>query len=216
MNKQKILKAVQSLIKRQMLKEGTGHDWYHIDRVRRVALYIAKKEKADLFVVELAALLHDVGDWKFHGGDDSIGPRIVEEILSKYTLSSDIKNHIIEIVKNMSWRGGKNPPLTTIEGRCVQDSDRLESLGALGIARVFAYGGKKGRPVHDPLLRPRTHFKTKSDYFNHKNTSINHFYEKLLLLKGRMNTKTGKQLALPRHNFLKEYLKQFYKEWRGV
>ncbi len=215
MNKKQVLKKVAAQVRYRLDKEGTGHDWYHIERVVKAARHIGIREKADLFIVELAALLHELGDWKFHDGDDTQTVKIPKEILMEHGIDRTTAHHVCEIIMYMSYRGGQNPPLKTIEGKVVQDADRLDSLGALGIARVFAYGGKKGRPLHDPHLKPKKSFKSKAEYFHHKNTSINHFYEKLLLLKDKMNTKTGKRLAAPRHQFLKTYLKQFYVEWQG-
>lgn len=216
MDQKRIITGITKEVKRRMAGEGTGHDWYHVERVVKTSRHIARKEGADAFIVELAALLHEVGDWKLHGGDDSAAGRIVREMLDEYRLPAETISAVIEIIETMSWRGGKNPPLRTLEGQIVQDADRLESLGALGIARCFAYGGKKGRPIYDPGIQLKKKFKTKEEYFNYPGTSINHFYEKLLLLKDRINTKTGKRLALPRHRYLEQFLKRFHEEWKGL
>lgn len=199
-----------------MSGEGTGHDWYHVERVLKSAQIIGRAEKADLFVVQLAALLHELGDWKFHDGDDTQTTKVPRQLMKKYHVDTAITEHVCDIIKHMSYRGGKNPPLKTIEGKVVQDADRLDSLGAMGIARCLATGGKRGRPIYDPNIKFKMHFKSKEEYFKYQSTSINHFYEKLLLLKDKMNTKTGRRLAEPRHQFLKTYLRQFHKEWKGV
>ncbi|MEK7203733.1 MAG: HD domain-containing protein [Patescibacteria group bacterium] len=216
MNKIKILKEVEKKVRQKMDGEGTGHDWWHIDRVRKNALEIAKKEKADTFVVELGALLHDIADFKFHNGNESIGPKTAEKILKSAGANSDIIEKIKHIVENVSFKGaGIINKIKTLEGKVVQDADRLDAIGAIGIARAFAYGGWKQRPVYNPDGRVKKH-KTPKEYIKHfADSTVHHFYEKLLLLKDRMNTKTGKKLALHRHRFIENYLKHFFKEWNG-
>lgn len=195
--------------------EGTGHDWWHVDRVRRIALHLAKPEGADPLVVELAALLHDIADWKFAGGDETAGPRAAREWLVRCEVPAATIDHVCGIIEKLSFKGaGVATDMPTLEGRCVQDADRLDALGAIGIARTFAYGGHKGQPIHDPRIDSELHadfhaYRTKSG------TSLNHFYEKLLLLKDRMQTDAGRALAAERHAFLEEFLRRFLAEWNG-
>lgn len=200
-----------------MGSEGTGHDWWHVARVLEMAKNIGQQEGADMFVVELAALLHDIADWKFHEGDDTVGSKLAREILTKHQVTSEVVEQVGEIVEKLSFKGaGVASEMPTIEGKVVQDADRLDALGAIGVARTFAYGGHAGRPLYDPDNKPVMH-QTKEDYYKAKSqgTSINHFYEKLLLLKDRMNTQTGKKLAQGRHEFLETYLDRFFQEWEG-
>ncbi len=196
------------------MKGDPGHDWSHADRVRKLALYIGKKEKADLFVVELAALLHDVADYKFYGGDNKIGGQVATKWLKKFKLKSKIINEIEYIINEISFKGAKvKYNMKTIEGKVVQDADKLDALGAIGVARTFSFGGRFNIPLHIPGKKPTLH----SSFEQYKKLSastINHFYEKLLLLKDRMHTKTAKKLAKQRHKYMEEFLKQFYKEWR--
>jgi uncharacterized protein len=209
MSKKEVITRAALHIKSLLGKEGTGHDWWHVERVVRNAKHIAKKEGGDLFVIELAALLHDIADWKFHGGDTLIGPRKTREWLGKLKVEEDIISHVTDIVRNISFREGTNKTkMKTLEGRIVQDADRIDAIGAIGIARVFAYGGYRGREIYNPNIKPRRSYKSLKS-----NTTVNHFYEKLLLLKDRMNTKTGKKMAEERHKFIEQFLKQFYKEW---
>jgi len=200
LNKRQIISQTEEYVKNLLVKENSGHDWYHIALVRRNALNIAEKEKnVDLFVVELVALLHDIADHKNHGGDYEIGPKLAKEWLESLKVKKDIINHVVDIVGTISF--SKNTgSIKTKEGEIVQDADRLEALGAVGIARCFATGAKMGRPIYDP-----------ND--EEGNYSIQHFYDKLLKLKKLMNTKTGKKMAEKRHAFMEKFLKQFYKEW---
>ena len=172
-------------------------------------------EKADLFIVQLGALLHDIADWKFNNGDFEIGPKIAREFLEKLKVEENVILKVCDIIRNISFKGaGVKSQIKTLEGKIVQDADRLDALGAMGISRIFAYGGVVGREIHNPNIKPKLH-KTFKQYKNQKSTSINHFYEKILLLKDLMNTKTGKKMANQRHKFIENYLKQFYKEWEG-
>ena len=215
MDKPAIITNIAAEVRRRMEGEGSGHDWWHVYRVWKVAERIAKEEAADLFVVELAALLHDIADWKFNGGDETAGPRVAKEMCIASGVSEEVADHVAEIVGMSGWKGGKGPAMRTVEGMIVQDADRLEAIGAIGIARTFAYGGHKNRPLHDPEQKPAT-FDSKEAYLKHQGGVINHFYEKLLLLKDRMNTKTGKAMAEGRHRFMEEYLDRFFKEWEGT
>jgi len=207
--------ATEQMIRQTQAGDSSGHDWWHIDRVRRTALEIARLEGADLRVVELAALLHDIGDWKFHGGDETVGPRRAREWLQHNGADTPTIDHVCEIVATLSFKGaGVATEMTTLEGRCVQDADRLDAIGAIGIARAFAFGGHFGRILYDPNHRPQPHDSFEA-YKSTAGPTINHFYEKLLLLKDRMQTATGRQLARQRHEFLEQYLAQFFAEWNA-
>lgn len=215
MDKQAILDKTRDYIKLELSGDGSGHDWWHIVRVTKTAMQIGIKEGADLFIVELGAMLHDLGDFKFHNGDDTVGPRMVTEWLEKMNLDSDTIKKVVDIVKEISYKGSEvETPMSTLEGEIVQDADRLDAIGAIGIARTFAYGGSKSREMHNPDVKPENHYNFE-DYKNSKAPTINHFYEKLLLLKDRMNTATASKMALKRHEYMKDYLDQFYKEWEG-
>jgi uncharacterized protein len=215
MNKVKIIERIAEKVRKDLENEGSGHDWWHVYRVWKMAKRIVKEESADTFVVELAALLHDVGDWKFHHGDDTVGPRMARRILSKQGVSGEIIDHVCEIISAMPFKGGRvKAKMRTNEGKVVQDADRLDAIGAIGIARAFAYGGSKNRPIHNPNQKPILH-RTKAEYLKSGGPTINHFYEKLLLLKDRMNTKTARKIAEKRHRFMEAYLDRFFMEWEG-
>jgi len=193
--------------------DSSGHDWWHVDRVARTASKIACVEKADVFVCELAALLHDVADEKLNESEQA-GLNIVEQWLEKEQVPVAILQHVMEIIASLSFKGGSRPPMRTLEGKIVQDADRLDAMGAMGISRVFAYSGAKGRPIHLPNLAPRANM-TPEEYRNGKDTAINHFHEKLLKLKNLMNTDYGQKMAEQRHQFMLDYLQQFELEWQG-
>ena len=196
--------------------DGSGHDWWHIFRVWTLAKKIAVEEKAQVEIVELGALLHDIADWKFHDGDDSIGPAIAREFLNNQNAEPNVSDSVVEIISTVSYKGaGVATPMKTLEGKIVQDADRLDAIGALGIARTFAYGGYKNRLIYHPDEKPVLH-KSYEDYKKNEGHTINHFYEKLLLLKERMNTNTGKRIAEGRHKFMQSFLNQFYREWDGI
>ena len=195
--------------------DGSGHDWWHIFRVWTLAKKIAVEEKAQVEIVELGALLHDIADWKFHDGDDSIGPEIAREFLNNHDVEPNLSDSVVEIISTVSYKGaGVATPMKTLEGKIVQDADRLDAIGALGIARTFAYGGYKNRLIYHPDEKPVLH-ESYEDYKKNEGHTINHFYEKLLLLKERMNTNTGKRIAEGRHKFMQSFLNQFYREWDG-
>ncbi|MFT2007763.1 HD domain-containing protein [Pontibacter sp. 13R65] len=195
--------------------EGSGHDWWHIYRVWQNAKNIAKNEQADLFIVELAALLHDIADHKFHGGDDTVGPRVAREWLESLQVEEPAIQHICLIIKEISFKGaGTISAMSSLEGRIVQDADRLDAIGAIGIGRAFAYGGHKGREMYNPEIKPILHDSFEA-YKTASAPTINHFYEKLLLLKDRMHTTSAKAMAEKRHQFMEEFLEQFYQEWEG-
>lgn len=195
--------------------DGTGHDWWHVHRVWKIAQRIGHIEGADMLVVELAALLHDIADWKLNDGDLSVGPRMAREWLYSLELEPSISEHVCQIIAGISFKGAgvEQPPLS-LEGQVVQDADRLDAMGAIGIARAFAYGGARGRTIYDPVVNPTEH-QTAEAFLKSEGTTINHFYEKLLLLKDRMNTASGRAIATERHQFMEAYLQQFYEEWEG-
>jgi uncharacterized protein len=202
-------------VKQELKNAEGGHDWWHIERVWKTAKHIAKTEEVDLLVVELGALLHDIADSKFHDGDESIGPRKARAFLHTLEIEENVINHVIRIIENISFKGGKEAQtFQSTELDVVQDADRLDALGAIGIARTFNYGGFKNREIYNPTI-PSNLNMTKEEYKKSTAPSINHFYEKLLLLKDRMNTATGKAMAEKRHQFMEHYLEQFYNEWEG-
>jgi len=204
-------------IKEKFIGEGSGHDWWHMYRVWQLSKLICKTEgHANHLVVELAALLHDIDDWKFNDGDMEAGPKAAREWLVSINVSEDIIEQVEEIIRKVSYKGaGVASNIKTIEGKIVHDADKIDAIGAIGIARVFAYGGSISREIYDPSVKPTLH-KTFHEYMNdNKTSSINHFYEKLLLLKERIYTATGKQIAESRHQYMEKYLIEFYKKWDG-
>ncbi len=211
-----IIEQTISFVKETLMEAEGGHDWFHIQRVFNNALHIAKTEKADVLVVSLGALLHDIADAKFHNGDETIGPRWATSFLQSLDVPKSTIDQVVQIIQNISFKnslGEKKVPLfNSKELQVVQDADRLDAIGAIGIARAFNYGGFKNRKLYDPAITPNPEL-TKPQYKNSDAPTINHFYEKLLLLKDRMNTDTGKRLAQERHQFMLDYLEQFYKEW---
>jgi uncharacterized protein len=215
MEREQMIKKTEDHVRALIEGEGSGHDWWHIARVKRLAETIAAEEGADLFVVRLGALLHDIADWKFHGGDLTAGPRAARAWLEGLGVDASSVDHVCEIVEHISYKGaGVATPMATKEGMCVQDADRLEALGAIGIARAFAYGGHKNRSMYDPALSPEPHASFEQ-YKNSRGTTVNHFYEKLLLLKDRMNTAAGRRIAEGRHAYMENFLAEFYKEWHA-
>ena len=195
--------------------DSSGHDWWHIHRVWAVASRLAEAEGADSTVVELAALLHDIADWKFHDGDDTVGPQKARQWLEQQETDEETIRHVCDIVETISYKGaGVSTPMKTLEGQVVQDADRLDAIGAQGIARTFAYGGNKGRLIYHPDQKPVMH-QSFEEYKKNDGHTINHFYEKLLLLKDRMNTPSGKKMAEERHRFMEQFLDQFFREWHG-
>lgn len=211
-----LVSKIAEEVKLKMEGEGSGHDWWHVYRVWKMAEIIGRAEKANLFIVELGALLHDIADWKFHDGDDTVGPKVAAEILAKHEVSPEVIDSVVQIISEVSFKGaGVNTEPSTLEGKAVQDADRIDALGAIGIARAFAYGGHKNRVMYDPNIKPAVH-KTKEEYIKSQGTTVNHFYEKLLLLKDLLNTETAKEIAQSRHKFMEEYLDKFYKEWEGT
>jgi uncharacterized protein len=216
MKDRKLIETTMAFVKHTLKNAEGGHDWFHIERVYKNTLQIAKHENVDITVVSLAALLHDIADQKFHDGDETIGPRKASEFLLKHNVDSKIIEHITQIIENMSFKNSfdLNPSFTSKEMEVVQDADRLDAIGAIGIARCFNYGGYKNRVLYDPDIEPNLNM-TKEEYKSAKAPTINHFYEKLLLLKDQMNTKTGRRIAEKRHAYMVGFLKQFYAEWEG-
>lgn len=202
-------------VKQQLENAEGGHDWFHIERVYKNALLIAEGEDCDLIVVKLGALLHDIADSKFHGGDETVGPKTARAFLESQNVKEDIILHVIAIIENISFKGGNfEKKFNSKELEIVQDADRLDAIGAIGIARTFNYGGFKNRPLYNPNIQPNMNM-NKEEYKNSESPTLNHFYEKLLLLKDKMNTETGKKIAQKRHNFMVTFLSQFYAEWDG-
>jgi uncharacterized protein len=210
-----IVKSTMDYVRRELGSDSSGHDWWHIWRVYNTALHINSVENADSLVVELAALLHDIADQKFHNGDEEIGPSTARTWLEKQQIDEQRIAHICEIIHDLSFKGaGTRTDMPTLEGQIVQDADRLDAIGAMGIARAFAYGGSRGREIYNPEIAPEFH-QSFGSYKASKSSTINHFDEKLLLLKDRINTPTGKKMAEDRHAFMLAYLKQFHEEWEG-
>ncbi len=213
MNERNVIKKTEKFVKNKM-KGDPGHDWSHVNRVRDVALHIGKKEKANLFIVELASILHDVADHKFYGGDNKVGSNTATQWLFKLKIDKKIIAHVRHIIDEVSFKGaGVKYKMKTIEGKVVQDADKLDALGAIGVARTFSYGGYFNVPMYLPDKKPIFHTSF-TQYKKNSASTINHFYEKLLLLKNRMHTKSGKKLAFKRHKFMELYLKEFFNEWK--
>ena len=218
MHQEKVIENAITFVKKTLKNAEGGHDWFHVDRVFKNAILISKEEKVDPFIVSLGALFHDIADPKFHHGDETIGPKITKAFLKKQQVNEIVINHVIHIIKHISFKNSlddKKKSFNSIELKVVQDADRLDAIGAIGIARCFNYGGYKNRPLYDPKILPNLEM-DKETYKNSTAPTINHFYEKLLLLKDKMNTSSGKKIALSRHDFMVEYLNQFYSEWNGI
>ena len=202
-------------VKEKLENAEGGHDWFHIERVYKNALLISKNEVCNSGIVQLGALLHDIADSKFHDGDETVGPRIAREFLESENVDEEIITHVVNIIENISYKGGNfEKKFSSIELDVVQDADRLDAIGAIGIARTFNYGGFKNRALYDPNIAPNSSM-TKEEYKKNDSPTLNHFYEKLLLLKDKMNTQTGKQIAQERHRYMEGFLAQFYAEWEG-
>ena len=202
-------------VKKKLENAESGHDWFHIERVYKNSLLIANNEKCNELVVQLGALLHDIADSKFHDGDETIGPKTARLFLESENVANAIIEKVIFIIENISFKGGNfDRKSSSIELEIVQDADRLDAIGAIGIARTFNYGGFKNRQIYNPEILPNLKM-TKEEYKKNDAPTINHFYEKLLLLKDKMNTATGKKIAQERHDFMEQFLEQFYDEWNG-
>ena len=216
MKNNQIIEATKTFVKTTLKDAEGGHDWFHTERVYNNALLISKGETVDELVVALGALLHDIADSKFNDGDDTVGPKIAGEFLMKQNVSTEVINHVIKIIENVSFSSNIDnaSAFKSKELEVIQDADRLDALGAIGIARTFNYGGFKNRALYNPDIKPNLNL-TKDEYKKSTAPTINHFYEKLLLLKDKMNTKTGRKIAEERHNYMVDFLKQFYAEWHG-
>ena len=215
MNTTNLIDQTIEFVKTALVQAEGGHDWFHIERVYKNALLIAGSENCDLEIVQLGALLHDIADSKFHNGDETIGPKTARTFLEAQNVSLETIDHVIAIIENISFKGGRvERKFSSIELDIVQDADRLDAIGAIGIARTFNYGGFKNRTLHNPEIAPNLSM-TKEEYKKNEAPTINHFYEKLLLLKDKMNTETGKQIAQERHRYMEAFLEQFYAEWEG-
>ncbi|MBO1582782.1 MULTISPECIES: HD domain-containing protein [Bacillus] len=213
MKKQEQIQKTVGFVKNILEKDASGHDWYHIERVHKLAISLSEKEGGDRFVIEMAALLHDVADEKLNESEEA-GMKKVSDWLEGLDVTEEEKEHILHIIANMSYKGGHGGNVETLEGKIVQDADRLDALGAIGIARTFAYGGAKGRLMYDPNIPPREEM-TKEEYRKNSDPSLNHFYEKLLKLKDLMNTDAAKREAEVRHRYMEEFIEQFMKEWNA-
>jgi uncharacterized protein len=215
MTNQEIIDQTVSFVKKTLEGAEGGHDWWHIYRVWNNAKLIMATEQVDMLVVELGALLHDIADSKFHGGDEEIGPKTASDFLTSMKLDGKVIQHVENIIRHISFKGSlEGQQWMSPELAVVQDADRLDAIGAIGIARTFTFGGHKGLNIYDPNIPPRKEI-TKDEYKFQPPPSLNHFYEKLLLLKDLMNTETGKRIARERHQYMEEFLTQFYAEWEG-
>ncbi len=213
---EEIIQNTITFVKNELKDAEGGHDWFHIERVYKNALLISESEEVDKMVVSLGALLHDIADSKFHNGDETIGPKKARRFLKTQNISEEKIEHVVKIIENISFKGGnKTQEFHSKELNVVQDADRLDALGAIGIARTFNYGGFKNRKLYDPEIKPNLEM-TPSEYKASNAPTINHFYEKLFLLKDKMNTETARKIAEERHLFMETFLQQFYAEWNGV
>ncbi len=215
MEQETVIQKTIDFVKEVLSDAEGGHDWWHIFRVWKLSKHIAQTENVNMFIVELGALLHDIADSKFYDGDEEIGPREAREFLSSLNVQEDVIIHVENIISNISFKGGKHTQkFESPEIDVIQDADRLDAVGAIGIARTFNYGGHKGREIYNPEIKPNLNM-TKEEYKNSNAPTLNHFYEKLLLLKDKMNTNTGKSMAEHRHKYMEQFLDEFYKEWNG-
>jgi uncharacterized protein len=215
MTTQDLINDTIAFVKKELENAEGGHDWFHIERVYKNAVLIANGENCDILIVQLGALLHDIADSKFHDGDETVGPKKARLFLESKNVHENKIVPVINIIENISFKGGHEAKkFSSLELDIVQDADRLDAIGAIGIARTFNYGGFKNRAIYNPEINPNLNM-SKEEYKNSDAPTINHFYEKLLLLKDKMNTKTGKEIAAQRHEFMELFLNQFYDEWNG-
>jgi uncharacterized protein len=218
MDQEKIIANTITFVKKELKDAEGGHDWFHIERVFKNTILISREEKVDVFIVSLAALLHDIADPKFYNGDETIGPRVATTFLQEQKVDTAIITHVVNIIKHISFKNSFDKEVKKFASKeleVLQDADRLDAIGAIGIARCFNYGGFKNRALYDPEVVPNLNM-TRDVYKSSSAPTINHFYEKLLLLKNKMNTVTGKRIAAQRHDFMEMYLTQFYDEWNGI
>jgi len=215
MENQNLINDTVAFVKKELENAEGGHDWFHIERVYKNAALIANGENCDILIVQLGALLHDIADSKFHDGDETVGPKKARLFLESKNVPEKTIDHVVNIIENISFKGGhETKKFSSLELDIVQDADRLDAIGAIGIARTFNYGGFKNRAIYNPERQPNLNM-SKEEYKNSDAPTINHFYEKLLLLKDKMNTKTGREIAAQRHEFMELFLSQFYSEWNG-
>jgi uncharacterized protein len=215
MTNQNLINDTIAFVKKELENAEGGHDWFHIERVYKNAVLIANGENCDILIVHLGALLHDIADSKFHNGDETVGPKKARLFLESKNVPENTITHVVNIIENISFKGGhETKKFSSLELDIVQDADRLDAIGAIGVARTFNYGGFKNRAIYNPEIKPNLNM-SKEEYKNSDAPTINHFYEKLLLLKDKMNTKTGKEIAAQRHDFMELFLTQFYAEWNG-
>lgn len=217
MNTDTLITETIAFVKHTLEGAEGGHDWFHIERVYKNSLLMAEEENVDILIVSLGALLHDIADAKFHNGDESVGTKVASDFLNSKNVTPDIIEHVIKIIENISFKSSldtNKEKFNSLELQVVQDADRLDAIGAIGIARTFNYGGFKNRAIYNPDILPNLEM-TKEEYKNSTAPTINHFYEKLLLLKDKMNTNSGKKIAQKRHLFMVEYLSQFFSECNG-
>jgi uncharacterized protein len=215
MTNQNLINDTITFVKKELENAEGGHDWFHIERVYKNAALIANGENCDILIVQLGALLHDIADSKFHNGDETVGPKKARLFLESKNVPENATAHVVNIIENISFKGGHEAKkFSSLELDIVQDADRLDAIGAIGVARTFNYGGFKNRAIYNPEIKPNLKM-SKEEYKNSDAPTINHFYEKLLLLKDKMNTKTGKEIATLRHDFMEQFLNQFYAEWNG-
>ena len=216
MNKKIVIENTINFVKETLKGAEGGHDWFHIERVYKNALLIAKNENVDEFIISLGALLHDIADAKFYDGDETIGPKVAREFLESQNIEESIILHVENIIQFISFKVSlsNGEKFTSPELEVIQDADRLDAIGAIGIARCFNYGGFKNRTIYNPEIIPNLHM-SKEEYKKSSSPTINHFYEKLLLLKDKMNTVSGRRIAADRHDYMESFLTQFYNEWNG-
>jgi len=215
MENQNLINDTVAFVKKELENAEGGHDWFHIERVYKNAALIANGENCDILIVQLGALLHDIADSKFQDGDETVGPKKARLFLESKNVPENTIDHVVNIIENISFKGGhETKKFSSLELDIVQDADRLDAIGAIGIARTFNYGGFKNRAIYNPERQPNLNM-SKEEYKNSDAPTINHFYEKLLLLKDKMNTKTGREIAAQRHEFMELFLSQFYSEWNG-
>ena len=215
MTPQNLINDTIAFVKKELENAEGGHDWFHIERVYKNAALIANGENCDILIVQLGALLHDIADSKFYKGDETVGPKKARLFLESKNVPQITITHVVNIIENISFKGGHEAKkFTSLELDIVQDADRLDAIGAIGVARTFNYGGFKNRAIYNPEIKPNLKM-SKEEYKNSDAPTMNHFYEKLLLLKNKMNTKTGKEIAAQRHEFMELFLNQFYAEWNG-
>ncbi|MFB9862070.1 HD domain-containing protein [Rufibacter immobilis] len=215
MNPEELVAATAQHVEKLFTGEGSGHDWWHIKRVWQNATQIAKQENANLTVVQLGALLHDIADWKFNAGDEEAGPRAAKAWLESHHAPAELIEKVCQIIREVTFKGaGVDTTPSTLEAQVVQDADRLDAIGAIGIGRAFAYGGHKDREIYSPHQPPQLHASFE-EYKKNKGATLNHFYEKLFLLKDRINTATGKAMAQERHAYMEQFVERFLREWHG-